>query len=174
MSQPTLPMARLVRTAYDENGKSVFASDSVLPSFSPIGPKGSSFTIFDSRTAVPVNNQEIPGSFAEAIPRCPPNGAIFCMTDFKPGGRAPMHRTVSLDYAVVVSGEIVIVLEGGEERTVKQGEMIVQQGANHAWINRTDEVCRMVFVTLSADKVRLQDGTELDETLIKAETKLGL
>lgn len=85
-----------------------------------------------------------------------------------------MHRTVSLDYAVVVSGQIVIVLEGGEERTVKQGEMIVQQGANHAWINRTDEICRMVFVTLSADKVRLRDGTELDETLIKAETKLGL
>ena len=74
-----------------------------------------------------------------------------------------MHRTLSLDYAIVISGEIVIKLDSGEEKTVKAGEFIVQGGVNHQWINRTDETCRIGFVTVGAEKVKLADGTELDE-----------
>ncbi|KAJ7169266.1 hypothetical protein C8R43DRAFT_1155836 [Mycena crocata] len=52
-------------------------------------------------------------------------------------------------------GEIVLSLDGGEEKTVKTGEIMVQRGANHAWHNRTNEPCLV-----------LEDGTALEETVI--------
>jgi len=72
-----------------------------------------------------------------------------------------------MDYAVVLSGEIVLRLDNGDERTVRAGEFIIQCGVNHQWINRTDETCRTMFVTVSAEKVKLADGTELEETVLK-------
>lgn len=60
-----------------------------------------------------------------------------------------MHRTATLDYAVVLSGEIVMLLDDSEV-TLKAGEMLVQRGTHHAWTNRTTQPCRVLFV--------LQDG----------------
>ena len=72
-----------------------------------------------------------------------------------------------MDYAVVLSGEIVLRLDNGDERTVRAGEFIIQGGVNHEWINRTDETCRTMFVAVSAEKVKLADGTELEQTVLK-------
>lgn len=78
-----------------------------------------------------------------------------------------MHRTLSLDYAAVISGEIVLRLDGGEEKTVRAGEFIVQRGVNHEWINRSQDVCRMVVVMVASEKIVLGDGTVLEETVFK-------
>jgi quercetin dioxygenase-like cupin family protein len=78
-----------------------------------------------------------------------------------------MHRTLTLDYAAVISGEIVLRLDGGEEKTVRAGEFIVQKGVNHEWINRSKEVCRMVAVMVASEKIVLGDGTVLEETVFK-------
>ena len=83
-----------------------------------------------------------------------------------PNFTVPMHRTLSLDYAVVISGEIVVKIDSGEEKTVKAGEFIVQGGVNHQWINKTDETCRIGFVTVGAEKIKLADGTVLDEIVV--------
>jgi quercetin dioxygenase-like cupin family protein len=77
-----------------------------------------------------------------------------------------MHRTISLDYIAVMSGEIVLRLDGGEEKIVKAGEYIVQKGVNHQWINRTQEQCRIMVVMVGAEKITLEDGTTLEETVI--------
>lgn len=162
----SLPKPRVVRTTHNPAGTSVFASDEVLTPFTPFGPQASAFTIFDQRATVPVSNTDAIPSFANAIPRCPPNGVIFCISDFPGNGyAAPMHRTVSLDYGVILSGEIVLELDGGEERTVRAGEIIVQQGVNHRWINRSPEPCRMLCVMIGAEKVVLGNGTVLEETV---------
>ncbi|KAI1089065.1 hypothetical protein F5B19DRAFT_390872 [Rostrohypoxylon terebratum] len=159
--------ARVVVTTHAEDGTSIFHSDRVLESFSPFGPTGSSFAILDVRASVPVNNLEGPTSPQKTLPRVPPAGINFCITNIAPHFSVPMHRTVSLDYAVVLSGEIVLALDGGEEKTVKEGEFIVQQGVNHAWHNRTDEPCRIAFVGVSSEKIKLASGEELGETVIK-------
>lgn len=159
---------RLVRTAHTKEGTSVFVEDTHITPFSPFGPQASAFAIFDTRQSVPVNNQDATPSFDNVLPRCPPQGAIFVMSEILPGGMAPMHRTQSLDYCVVLSGEIVLALDGGEEKTVRAGEMIVQQGVNHSWMNRSaDESCRMLFVMLGSEKVALEDGTVFEETAFK-------
>ncbi|KAI1101834.1 hypothetical protein F4804DRAFT_287768 [Jackrogersella minutella] len=156
---------RVVVTTHNEDGTSVFHSDHEVEPFSPFGPSGSSFATFDVRSSVPVNNQEEPKELPKGLPRVPPTGVTFCVTNMAPRHSAPMHRTVTLDYAVVLSGEIVLGLDSGEEKTIKAGEFVVQQGVNHTWHNRTDEVCRVAFVMVGAEKVKLANGQELENTL---------
>jgi len=60
-----------------------------------------------------------------------------------------MHRTRSIDYALVLSGEIDMLLDDGEVH-LKAGDILVQQGTNHAWVNRSKEPCRIAFVLIDA------------------------
>jgi mannose-6-phosphate isomerase-like protein (cupin superfamily) len=68
-------------------------------------------------------------------------------------GRSPhplMHRTQSIDYGVVIAGEMTLVLDDGEA-LLRPGSVVIQRGTNHAWANRSGAMCRMLFV--------LVDGT---------------
>jgi quercetin dioxygenase-like cupin family protein len=77
-----------------------------------------------------------------------------------------MHRTLSLDYCVILSGSIWLITDGGDETEVKAGEMILQRGVNHSWENRGDVTCRALVVMVGSEKVVLENGKELDETKI--------
>jgi quercetin dioxygenase-like cupin family protein len=67
-----------------------------------------------------------------------------------PDGPHPgMHETDSIDYSIVLSGEIYAVLDK-EERLLKAGDVLIQRGTNHAWANRSGEVCRIAFVLVPA------------------------
>ncbi|MBD8893298.1 cupin domain-containing protein [Roseibium litorale] len=59
-----------------------------------------------------------------------------------------MHRTESIDYGVVIEGELTLVLDDGEA-LLKPGSVVVQRGTNHAWANRSGKMCRMLFVLIS-------------------------
>lgn len=64
------------------------------------------------------------------------------------GGRHPfMHRTETIDYAVVLSGEIVLLLDD-EDVHLRAGDVVIQRGTNHAWSNRSDKPCRMLYVLI--------------------------
>jgi mannose-6-phosphate isomerase-like protein (cupin superfamily) len=56
-----------------------------------------------------------------------------------------MHRTQSVDYGVVISGEMTLVLDKGET-LLRAGDVVVQRGTNHAWANRSGKPCRMLFI----------------------------
>jgi mannose-6-phosphate isomerase-like protein (cupin superfamily) len=60
-----------------------------------------------------------------------------------------MHRTRTVDYAIVMSGEIDMLLDDTEIH-LKAGDVLVQQGTNHAWVNRGTEPCRIAFVLVDA------------------------
>lgn len=68
---------------------------------------------------------------------------------------AHMHRTETIDYGIVLEGEVVLIMDEGET-TVRAGDIVIQRGTNHGWANRTDSNCRIVFILI--------DG-EFDETL---------
>lgn len=61
-----------------------------------------------------------------------------------------MHRTESVDYGVVIEGEVTLVLDK-EEVLLKPGSVVVQRGTNHAWANRTDKISRMMFVLIDGE-----------------------
>jgi quercetin dioxygenase-like cupin family protein len=92
----------------------------------------------------------------EAIRNLPPDQArqVFKSmgneeaSTFGRGGRHPfMHRTESIDYAVVLAGEIVLLLDD-EDVHLKAGDVVIQRGTNHAWSNRSDQPCRMLYVLI--------------------------
>ena len=70
------------------------------------------------------------------------------------------HRTETIDFGIVLSGEIVLLLDEGET-TVRQGDIVVQRGTNHGWANRTDQPCRIAFILIDG---RCTDGLELSPT----------
>jgi quercetin dioxygenase-like cupin family protein len=97
------------------------------------------------------------------VPLPPPRGGgVLRVVEFGPReqGSAPyLHRTESLDYAFVVTGEIVAVV-GEDEAVMRPGDVLIQRGTTHAWDNRSDAPCTVLFVLLDAEPlVRLPPGS---------------
>lgn len=75
------------------------------------------------------------------------------------GDEAPhplMHRTQTVDYGIVLEGELTLIVDRGET-VIKPGDIVIQRGTNHAWANRTNSVCRVAFILI--------DGQFSDELL---------
>lgn len=82
-----------------------------------------------------------------------------------PGVISPMHRTVSLDYGIVLIGEVELVLDSGETRVMKVGDVCVQRGTNHAWRNTSQtEWARMMYVLQPSLPIEIE-GKRLNEDL---------
>ncbi|KAK5129997.1 hypothetical protein LTR08_002552 [Meristemomyces frigidus] len=92
-------------------------------------------------------------------------GTVLRTVDMPPGSLSPMHRTVSLDYGIVLEGEVELVLDSGEVRTMKAGDVAIQRGTNHAWRNMSDSKwARMIYV-LQPSKPLDVAGATLGEDL---------
>ena len=63
-----------------------------------------------------------------------------------------MHTTDSVDYGIVIAGEVFLELDNGEERLLTAGDCVVQNGTRHAWRNRSDKTVTIAFVLLGADR----------------------
>ncbi len=79
----------------------------------------------------------------------PAGGSRFAVIDFPPDGPAVMHRTETIDYVIVISGEIDMKTDD-QTVSMKAGDVMVQRGTNHAWINRGTERARLAFVLIDA------------------------
>lgn len=83
-----------------------------------------------------------------------PGGTVCRMVDFAPGYTCLMHRTQSLDYGIVLEGDIDMVLDSGETKRMGRGDVAVQRATMHAWRNAShDQWARMVFVLQECEKV---------------------
>jgi quercetin dioxygenase-like cupin family protein len=88
---------------------------------------------------------------ARILGSVPPfNGSRFTMMEFLPGNEGHLHRTDTIDYVICISGEIDMLLDNGETVTLHAGDVLIQRGTNHAWINRGDRPCRLAVVLLDA------------------------
>jgi quercetin dioxygenase-like cupin family protein len=76
---------------------------------------------------------------------CPPGGTAAAIISLKPGAQSPMHRTVTMDWAVILEGEVDLILDGGETRRLRVGDSVVMRGTMHQWMNcSADGWARMV------------------------------
>jgi quercetin dioxygenase-like cupin family protein len=80
----------------------------------------------------------------------PANGTRFAVIDFPPGNHAHMHRTETIDYVIVLEGEIDMDMDDSTV-TLKAGDIMVQRGTNHAWANRGTARARVAFVLIDAE-----------------------
>ena len=170
MPRPT----RRVVTGHDASGKAVVLIDGAAPNAKLRKATGLASTLLWVTDESPADNSGAADAADREIGVAPPErGSIFRVVDFPPaaeagavdnaamlkemglagGGAAPrhatMHRTRSVDYAIVISGEIDMLLDDSEVH-LKAGDVLVQRGTNHAWVNRGRASCRIAFVLVDA------------------------
>jgi hypothetical protein len=171
------PIRRVI-TGHDARGRSVIVSDGPSPNVLPLAGVPS-FALTDLWVTfdAPADNAMPGDAAARAITlEPPPRGTIFRVVEFPPdrdyvdrwdrrqafasmqagetldhgGERHPMmHRTATVDYAIVLAGEIWAVMDEGET-LLRAGDVLVQRGTNHAWSNRTGAPCLVAFILVSA------------------------
>jgi quercetin dioxygenase-like cupin family protein len=81
------------------------------------------------------------------------DGTIFRIVEYAPGVAPRMHRTETIDYAVVIAGEIDMTLDIGAVH-LRAGDVLVQQATLHDWVNRGTEPCRIAFVLVPTTPVQ--------------------
>jgi mannose-6-phosphate isomerase-like protein (cupin superfamily) len=149
---------RRVVTGHDASGRSIVLSDGPPPQHHPMsGPAiGADFyEIWNTTEPVPLlTAAEAREPNERGFSIMPISGHLLRVIELYPpqegGKRTVMHRTKTLDYVVVIEGEIVLVLDDAE-LTLNAGDVVVQRGTDHAWENRTDKVARAVFFHLDAE-----------------------
>lgn len=162
MSENPFPPTRRIVTGHDANGRAIVTSDSAIQS-EPIAIGGAEFALIWTTATVPAdNNDETDGREREAGLTLN-QGSVIRIVDFVPGGESPFHRTNSIDYGIVLSGEIELELDDGVKRLAGPHSIIVQRGTNHKWRNpSTSAFARVAFVLIEAPAY-LHDGQPLPE-----------
>lgn len=161
----TLEVRRIV-TGHDANGKAVVATDERLTAVSRgIGANISGCPIW-STDKMPVDNS----AAAAAAQRAgfikqynyvgSGEGSVFRITEWAPGHARFTHRTETVDYVILLSGEIDCELDDGVVVHMKPGDVLVQRGTIHTWVNKGSVPAVTAFILLDAkpDKV---NGKEL-------------
>jgi mannose-6-phosphate isomerase-like protein (cupin superfamily) len=179
------PVRRIV-TGHDENGKSIFLSDGAAPQLHHRTEGAVQFHEIWNTSATPASIYPVePREPNERLPlRIPPDrgGTIIRVLDIHPGhlkqiapradGRHPgMHRTETIDYAIMIEGEITMLLDDSEV-TLRPGDIVIQRGTDHGWENRSQTVtARIAFVLIdgvfAGDLADQMKGTELMRTTIR-------
>jgi quercetin dioxygenase-like cupin family protein len=137
---------RRIVTGHDEDGVSVFAADGPVPVVRT-APDGALFCEIWATSAMPAPvaaAEPDPTLTALSVPPAP-NGTKIRINVFPPGAVSPMHRTQSVDYGIVLDGEMVLALDDSET-TLRPGDVVVQRGTNHRWENRGAATARMAFI----------------------------
>jgi quercetin dioxygenase-like cupin family protein len=148
---------RRVVTGHDGSGRAVVKIDEIAQNVSSRRPGASSTVIWSTDTFPVVNegdddrSDKVSGTTLE-------NGTVFRVVRYEPGVAPRRHRTDSVDYAVVISGEIDMELDG-ETVTLKAGDVLVQRGTVHNWVNRGKEVAVVAFVLVAAKPVTIGGKT---------------
>jgi mannose-6-phosphate isomerase-like protein (cupin superfamily) len=167
---------RRVVTGHDRAGKAVILKDGAPPRVvSNVAGVTDTVLWITDRTPSEFSNEKDAADREIGVPP-PLTGSIFRTVEFPPDkdvpafdnaemvkqmgighgsdGKPPrhpgMHRTQSIDYAIVLKGEIDMLLDDSEVH-LKEGDVVIQQGTNHAWTNRGDKPCLVAFVLIGAN-----------------------
>lgn len=147
---------RRVVTGHDRELKAVVSSDSTVDAtVSRPGQQGCVIWITDR---VPADNLDPAQGPDSAKGTTVPSGAAFRIVRYDPGTAGRMHRTASLDYGVVLDGSIVLELDDKAEVTLHAGDVLVQRGTIHNWINRGTKPCTVAFVVIGALPIDAGEG----------------
>jgi hypothetical protein len=177
----TKPVRRVV-TGHNDAGKSIFIMDGPTPHVFQRTPGGTVVNELWETASTPADNRGSDDSIQRGPRLPPPkNGSVFRIIEYPPDkerlaalarertlpddGSEPhvardrdnprhagFHKTGTVDYAIVLSGEIFALMDEGEV-LLKAGDVLIQRGTSHAWSNRTDEAAYIAFVLIDAEPV---------------------
>ena len=150
---------RRVVTGHDANGKAVVLKDEISQNVSSRRAGQEGCVVWATHQSPADNNDEADRSTAQTGTTSV-GGTVFRIVRYEPGVQPRMHRSNSIDYAVVLEGSIVMQMDNGVEVTLNRGDALVQRGTVHNWINRGTVPCVIAFVLIDAKPVEI-GGKEL-------------
>ena len=142
---------RRVVTGHDQNGRAKVMIDETVKNVVQGRPGAHAAAIWTSE-GFPVDNDGDADASARKVGTTLANGTVFRVVSFGPGVAARNHRTDSIDYATVIAGEIDMELDG-ETVHLKAGDVLVQRGTIHNWVNKGTAPCIIAFVLIAAKPV---------------------
>jgi len=142
---------RRVVTGHDDQGRAKVLIDETVKNVAAQRP-GALYSVIWSTEGFPVNNDRDDDPSGKKIGTTVSSGTVFRVVSFGPGVAPRNHRTDSIDYAVVMSGEIDMELDVGQVH-LKAGDVLVQRGTIHNWVNKGTEPCVIAFTLVSAKSV---------------------
>lgn len=155
---PAFRVPRRIVTGHDSNGVSVVVSDGPVPVTRELPDDGVAFHEVWVTPTVPAvigAGPEDPTAGALTVPP-PARGTRIRINEFLPGHldqrglQSPVHRTESIDYGIVLEGEITLILDDSEV-TARAGDIVIQRGTDHAWANRGETIARVAFVLVGGE-----------------------
>jgi len=146
----TLQIRRVV-TGHDQNGRAIVSVDEICKNVISRRPAHSSCVVW-STGEFPTDNGGDADGGTRPLATVDPNGTVFRLVEYGPGVAPRNHRTESIDYAVVISGAIDMDLDGTVVH-LKAGDVLVQRGTIHNWVNRGTVPCVVAFVLVAARPV---------------------
>ena len=155
---------RRIVTGHDASGKAVVISDEVLKAVSRGLGKGINGVEIWSTDTMPVAQTDAEADRQRAGLVAKHNhvgsgaGTTIRITQWEPGHSLFPHRTQTLDYAVLLTGSLDMDLEDGATVTLSPGDVVVQRGTVHSWVNRGDGPATIAFILLDAEPVETNDG----------------
>jgi len=139
---------RRVVTGHDPSGRAIVKIDEIVEN--PVeGRRGAFVHPVWTTEGFPVDNDGQEDAAQRKVATTLANGTIFRVIEFAPGVVPRNHRTDSIDYAVVLSGEIDMELDDSSVH-LKAGDVLVQRGTIHNWVNRGTQSCVIAFVLIAA------------------------
>ena len=132
------PIQRFI-TTHDAQGKSVFSNTLSEEAPTTTLPDGIRLTLMYATNDFPsdLEHEKDIATYRDFTKNVPgvsiPTGTTFRIVEIPPGYTSLMHRTPSLDYGIMIEGEGEQILDSGESRLLKPGDVVIQRGINHAW-----------------------------------------
>ena len=150
--KPDYPPIRRVVTGHDSGSVAKVIMDGAATNWKSSSP-GTVSTLIWSTDATPADiaiGETTEDCGARILGTAPPAGGTrFAVIDFPPGNTGRMHRTETIDYVVVIAGEIDMDMDGSTVH-LRAGDVMVQRGTHHAWVNRGTVLARLAFVLVDA------------------------
>lgn len=150
---------RRVVTGHDAKGRAKVEIDELAKNVISNRPGASSCVVWSTK-GFPVDNDGFNDPTAANFKTTVEGGTVFRIVHYMPGVTPRNHRTDSIDYAVVISGSIEMELDDGVVAKLSAGDVLVQRGTIHNWVNKGTEPCTIAFVLISAKPVTA-DGKPL-------------
>ena len=146
----TLSIRRVI-TGHDKNGRAIVKIDEMTKNVISARP-GAHAAVIWTTEGFPIDNDGDADASTRKTGTTLDNGTIFRVVSFGPGVAARNHRTDSIDYAAVLSGEIDMELDGTTIH-LKAGDVLVQRGTIHNWVNKGTAPCVIAFSLIAAKPV---------------------
>jgi quercetin dioxygenase-like cupin family protein len=139
---------RRVVTGHDKSGKAIVTIDEPAKNIMS-GRPGALASVVWTTEGFPVGNDGSADDSQRKVGTTLDAGTVFRVVEFSPGVERRMHRTDSIDYAVIMAGEIDMELDDSTVH-LKAGDVLVQRGTIHNWVNRGTAPCTIAFILIAA------------------------